>query len=81
MSKKSSKKSTKKKQGHKKLLWGILTIILLILLGVSVHFKVEEEKFSATIEYTPVEIPAFLIDDQGEIVEEEDIPTVIEEDK
>lgn len=83
MSKKSSKKS--QKELLKKILLGLISIIILILLGVTVHFKSEEGKYSATIEYTPIELPAFLSDDKGEVYETtefdgEEIPTVEEVD-
>lgn len=74
-----SKKSSKRKKSNKGV-YLVLGIILAILLGISINIKIEEEKYSATIEYTPVELPAYITDDQGEVVEEDEIPTVEEVD-
>ena len=79
-----SKKSSKRKKSNKGV-YLVLGIILAILLGISINIKIEEDKYSATIEYTPVELPAYITDDQGEIVEineieGEEIPTVEEVD-
>lgn len=75
---KTSKKKTNKKYG--KTIIAILALVAAVILGFSFHLKIEDEKYSATIEYTPVEVPAFITNDKGEIVEEEDIPTVEEVD-
>ena len=75
---KTPKKKTNKKYG--KAIIAILALVAAIILGFSFHLKIEDEKYSATIEYTPVDVPAFITNDRGEVFEEDDIPTVEEVD-
>lgn len=66
-----------------KLKWVIGTIIALGLAlgtGATVNIKIDEQKYNATIEYSEEQKPAIVEDDQGEIKEEEAIPTVEEVD-
>lgn len=69
-----------RKRYSKSIIGGIITIIIIILLGVTFNIKIEENKYNANIEYSPVNIPALITDDKGEIKEEEGIPTVEEVD-
>lgn len=79
MAKKQAKK-TKTEKSYKKLIIAIFAIVAAIMLGFSFHLKIEDEKYSATIEYNPVEVPALITNDLGEVYEEDDIPTVEEVD-
>lgn len=73
---KAKKESTK----LKKILIPIFIIVAAILLGFSLHLKIEDEKFSAVIEYNPIDVPAFITNDLGEVYVEEGIETVEEVD-
>lgn len=46
------------------------------IIGCTVNIKIEEGKVNATIEYSEQEQPAYIIDDRGEVVEQDGIPTV-----
>lgn len=79
-----SKKSSKRKKSNKGA-YLVLGIILAILLGISINIKIEEGKYSADIQYNPVNTPVLLEDDKGELIETttydgEEIPTVEEVD-
>lgn len=54
----------------------ITTIAILIISAISgamVNIKIENEKFTATIEYAEEQVPAILEDDMGELEETQDI--------
>lgn len=65
------------------LKWLISIIILLIVGGATgaiVNINIENDKYDATIQYSEEQVPALVEDDQGELVEEEAVPTVEEVD-
>lgn len=65
------------------LKWLVSIIVLVILGGATgavININIENDKYNATIEYTETETPAIIEDDMGEIIEEEDVPTVEEVD-
>ena len=66
-----------------KLKWILGTIIALGLAvgtGAVVNVTMDDQNYNATIEYSEAQKPAMVEDDQGEIKEEEAIPTVEEVD-
>ena len=67
--------------------WIIATVLLIIgaVTGAVVNINIENGKTNATITYSEEEVPAYITDDKGEVVEikeadGEDIPTVEEVD-
>lgn len=61
----------------------IVAVVLAIagaITGATVNINIENEKYNATIEYSEEQQPAYVEDDQGEIVPEEAVPTVEEVD-
>ena len=58
----------------------VIALIVAAITGAAINIKIEDEKYTATIEYTNVEVPALMEGDQGEYYEEYDIPTVEEVD-
>ena len=77
---KKDDKSKKESKKLKKILIPIFIIVAAILLGFSLHLKIEDEKFSAVIEYNPIDVPAFITNDLGEVYVEEGVETVEEVD-
>lgn len=80
-----SKKITRKQKPIKSIIASIIAIIVAIISGIVININIENGKTNATITYSPEEIPTYLIDDQGEIMETteyngEEIPTVDEID-
>ena len=67
-----------------KLRWKRLSIGLVVfilgLIGASIKINADNSNINATIEYSHEEQPAMIEDDQGEVIEEEAIPTVEEVD-
>lgn len=72
----------KQKKGDNKVIAGIIAIILAVLLGISVSIKIENDKYTADITYNIDQLPAYMLDDQGEVIEvnDEEIKTVEEID-
>ena len=64
---KKTKKNTK--QNSNKITVAIITIILTILLGISVSVKIENDKYTANIEYHAEQLPTLITDDRGETYE------------
>lgn len=80
-----SKKVTRKQKPIKSIIASIIAIVVAIISGIVININIENGKTNATITYSPEEIPTYLIDDQGEIIETteyngEEIPTVDEID-
>lgn len=70
------------KKINTKLKWVVGVVIAIILAvgtGATINIKMDEQNYSATIEYSEEIIPAIIEDDMGEITEEE-VPTVEEVD-
>lgn len=70
------------KKINTKLKWVVGVVIALILAlgtGATINIKMDEQNYSATIEYSEEIVPAIIEDDMGEITEEE-VPTVEEVD-
>ena len=70
------------KKINTKLKWVVGVVIAIILAvgtGATINIKMDEQNYSATIEYSEEVIPAIIEDDMGEITEEE-VPTVEEVD-
>lgn len=66
-----------------KLKWVIGTVIALALAlgtGAAININMDAQNYGATIQYSEEQQPAMVEDDQGEIVEEDAIPTVEEVD-
>ena len=57
-----------------------LVVLILGLIGASIKINADNSNINATIEYSHEEQPAMIEDDQGEVIEEEAIPTVEEVD-
>lgn len=76
------KKSKNVKSLVRASLIGIVAILLAGLIGVGVKINIEETEqgYNAEIEFSNEQIPATIIDDQGELVEDDEIPTVEEVD-
>ena len=71
------------KKKNTKLKWIVGVAIALGLAGftgATINIKMDEQNYNATIEYAETPQPAMVEDDQGEIVEEDSIPTVEEVD-
>ena len=80
-----SKKNVRKKSHTKSIIAAITAAIIAILSGIIININIENGKTEATITYSPQEMPAYLVDDQGETIETteyegEEIPTVEEVD-
>lgn len=75
-----------KKNNIKSIVRPLLTIAVTLLLagcigiGVNINMQYENESFNAEIEFSDEQLPAVMVDDQGELVEDTDIPTVEEVD-
>ena len=77
-----------KKLSKKGLIGSIIAAVVAILAattGIVINVNVEEGKVNATITYSQTEVPAYITDDRGEVVETtevdgEEIPTVDEVD-
>lgn len=84
--KQAKKKATKKSHKFSKFnlsLYFILGFLCLTLIGIGVTIKINSETGEITINpvtYSEEQIPAFIEDDQGEVIEVEGIPTVEEVD-
>lgn len=80
-----SKKKAKKQIPIKTIIASIVAGIIAILSGIVININIENGKTNATITYSAEELPAYLTDDQGEIIETteydgEEIKTVDEVD-
>jgi hypothetical protein len=80
-----SKKQARKRIPIKSIIAAITAAIIAILSGIIININIENGKTNATITYSPQELPAYLVDDQGEVIETteydgEEIPTVEEVD-
>lgn len=80
-----SKKNVRKKSHIKSIIAAITAAIIGILSGIIININIENGKTEASITYSPQELPAYLVDDQGETIETteyggEEIPTVEEVD-
>lgn len=81
-----SKKSAKRKQPPiKSIIAAVVAGIIAILSGIVININIENGKTEATITYSAEELPAYLTDDQGEVIETteyegEEIKTVEEVD-
>ena len=84
--KQAKKKVTKKSHKFSKFnlsLYFILGFLCLALIGIGVTIKINSETGEVIINpvtYSEEQIPAFIEDDKGEVIEVEDIPTVEEVD-
>ena len=84
--KQAKKKATKKSHKFSKLnlsLYFILGFLCLALIGIGVTIKINSETGEIIInpvQYSEEQIPAFIEDDKGEVIEVEGIPTVEEVD-
>ena len=84
--KQANKKATKKSHKFSKFnlsLYFILGFICLALIGIGVTIKINSETGEIIINpvtYSEEQIPAFIEDDKGEVIEVEGIPTVEEVD-
>ena len=76
------KKSKNVKSLVRATLIGIVALLLAGVIGVGVKINIEETEqgYSAEIEFSEEQIPATIVDDQGELVEDDEIPTVEEVD-
>ena len=75
----------KKSKNIKSIRAFLVAIIALLLaglagIGVNISLQPSEEGYTSEIEFSEEQIPATVIDDQGELVEDEEIPTVEEVD-
>lgn len=83
---KKSTKANKKKSSHKNYVYSVLSIILVLLIagitGISININLQtnEDGFTSEINFSEEQIPATIEDDQGELVEDTEIPTVEEVD-
>lgn len=80
-----SKKKAKKQIPIKTIIASIVAGIIAILSGIVININIENGKTNATITYSAEELPAYLTDDQGEVIETteydgEEIKTVDEVD-
>lgn len=87
MVKKTTKKTKKAKKANKMksirlFLIAIITVLLAGLAGVGINIslKPSEEGYTAEINFSEEQIPATVLDDQGELIEDTEIPTVEEVD-
>lgn len=84
--KQAKKKATKKSHKFSKFnlsLYFILGFLCLALIGIGVTIKINSETGEVIInpvQYSEEQIPAFIEDDKGEVIEVEGIPTVEEVD-
>lgn len=84
--KQAKKKATKKSHKFSKFnlsLYFILGFLCLTLIGIGVTIKINSETGEITINpvtYSEEQVPAFIEDDKGEVIEIEGIPTVEEVD-
>ena len=81
----AKKKSNNKKTIVESILAIIGVMFIAILSGIVVNVTIEDGKTKATITYSQEEVPAYITDDKGEVVETteidgEEIPTVDEVD-
>lgn len=79
------KKNMNTKARIAKVVAGIVVILAAAIIGGAVVINSSEEGFNADIQYAPEQLPAYITDDMGEVVETnqidgEDIPTVEEVD-
>ena len=75
----------KKSRNIKSIRAFLVAIIALLLaglagIGVNISLQPSEEGYTSEIEFSEEQIPATVIDDQGELVEDTEIPTVEEVD-
>ena len=80
-----SKKNVRKQPPIKTIIASITAAFIAILSGIIININIENGKTEATITYSPQELPTYLTDDQGEIIETteyegEEIKTVDEVD-
>ena len=80
-----SKKNVRKQPPIKTIIASITAAIIAILSGIIININIENGKTEATITYSPQELPTYLTDDQGEVIETteyegEEIKTVDEVD-
>lgn len=68
----------------KKKLTALISACILLavaaITGAAINIRIENGKYSATIEYSAEESPALIEDDKGELTEDPEIPTVEEVD-
>ena len=68
------------KKNLKTIISAITIAALATAIGATINIKIETGKFNAEIQYTEEIVPAYIENDQGEVYEEDNIPTVEEVD-
>lgn len=80
--KKAKKKSKQRKNSKSFILGFIIFILISIIAGITINVNIapSENGITAEIEFSEDQIPASLEGDQGEVIEDNEIPTVEEVD-
>lgn len=75
-------RKSKKTKSKSPILLAVVVALLAGLTGVGVTINIQpsEEGYTAEIEFSEDQIPATIVDDQGELIQDEEIPTIEEVD-